>query len=112
MTKRQIGPPLALVTITLATFGLAKWHPFMPSTAAAPGVAGDGTRGRQVFVVTCSGCHGHDATGGIGPSLHGIGLTATQVEAIVASGRGVMPAGLVKGQEAADVAAYVASLAS
>ena len=53
-----------------------------------------------------------DPSGGIGPSLHGVGLTAAQVETIVASGRGVMPAGLVKGQEAADVAAYVASLAS
>ena len=112
MTKRQLGPPLALVTVTLATVGLAKWHPFTPSTAANSAVPGDATRGRQVFVVTCSGCHGQDGTGGIGPSLHGIGLTAAQVETIVASGRGVMPAGLVKGQEAADVAAYVASLAS
>ncbi len=112
MTKRQLGPPLAVVTITLATIGLAKWHPFSPSTAAISAVSGDATNGRQVFVVTCSGCHGHDATGGIGPSLHGIGLTAAQVETIVASGRGVMPAGLVKGQEAADVAAYVSSLPS
>ena len=61
--------------------------------------------------MNCSGCHGIDATGGIGPSLHGIGLTAAGVREVVTSGRGVMPAGVVKGQDAADVAAYVAGIA-
>ena len=110
MTKRQVMPPLLLVTVTLATFGLAKWHPFSPAAVPAASVAGDATRGRHVFVVNCAGCHGMDATGGIGPSLHGIGLTAADVGQIVASGRGVMPADVVTGQEAADVAAYVASI--
>ena len=110
MTKRQIGPPLLLVTVTLATFGLAKWHPLTPSAAPVTAIAGDATRGKQVFVVNCSGCHGMDADGGVGPSLHGTGLTAAGVEAIVAAGRGVMPSALVEGQDAADVAAYVASL--
>lgn len=112
MTKRQIVPPLALVAATLATVGLAKWHPFSPSTAAVTGMGAEATRGRQVFVTTCAGCHGADAAGGVGPSLHQTGLTAAEIGAIVAAGRGVMPAELVKGQEAADVATYVASLAS
>ena len=110
MTKRQAAPPLLLVTVTLATFGLAKWHPFSPAAAPAASVAGDAARGRHVFVVNCAGCHGMDATGGIGPSLHGIGLTAADIGQIVASGRGVMPADVVTGQDAADVAAYVASI--
>ena len=38
------------------------------------------------------------------------GLTADEVEAVVATGRGTMPAGLVSGQDLADVAAYVATL--
>ena len=83
-------PPLLLVTVTLATFGLAKWHPFSPSAAPAASVAGDATRGREVFVVNCSGCHGMDATGGIGPSLLGSGLSAAEVAEIVASGRGAV----------------------
>ena len=45
MTKRQVMPPLLLVTITLATFGVAKWHPFSPSAAPATSVAGDATHG-------------------------------------------------------------------
>jgi cytochrome c551 len=111
MTKRQVAPPLLLVTVTLATFGLAKWHPFTPSAAPATATAGDATRGRQVFVVNCSGCHGMDARGGIGPALVESGLSASEVEAVVAGGRGVMPSGLVEGQDAADVAAYVARIA-
>jgi mono/diheme cytochrome c family protein len=111
MTKRQVVPPLLLVTVTLVTFGLAKWHPFSPSAAPAASVVGDAAHGRKVFVVHCSGCHGMDATGGIGPSLHAVGLTAVEVEEIVASGGGVMPAGVVKGQDAADVTAYVAGIA-
>lgn len=111
MTKRQIGPPLLLVTVTLATYGLAKWHPFTPSAAPAAAPAGDATHGRRVFVVNCAGCHGMDARGGVGPSLVASGLSAGEVAAVVAGGRGVMPSGLVAGQDAADVAAYVASIA-
>ena len=111
MTKRQVAPPLLLVIVTLATFGLAKWHPFTPSAAPASATPGDATLGRQVFVVNCSGCHGMDARGGIGPALVARGLSASQVEAVVAGGRGVMPSALVEGQRAADVAAYVARIA-
>jgi cytochrome c551 len=109
-TRRTLAPVILLVTVTLATFGLATWHPFTPDTAPAADAEGDVTRGETVFAVNCSGCHGTDASGGVGPALVGTGLTAAEVVAIVAEGRGVMPAGLVEGQDAADVAAYVASL--
>jgi mono/diheme cytochrome c family protein len=110
MTRKAIVPPLLLAAVTLATFGLAKWHPFSPATSPAAEATGDATRGATVFSVNCAGCHGADATGGVGPSLVGSGLTDTEVASVVAAGRGVMPPGLVEGQEAADVAAYVASL--
>jgi cytochrome c551 len=106
------GVPFALAgAVAAATFGLAQWHPFSPSGAAAPPAAGDATRGKTIFASTCSSCHGVDASGGVGPRLAGSGLTAADVEAVVASGRGVMPAGLVEGQDAADVAAFIASIA-
>jgi len=107
--RSPLGPLALLVVVAAATFGLAKWHPFSPAAPAAA-VSGDAARGKTVFARNCAGCHGADATGGVGPSLHDAGLTASEVEAIVASGRGVMPPGLVTGQPAADVAAYVATL--
>ena len=110
---RIVAPVIALVVVTASVFGLAQWHPFSPSTTAAAGggVTGDPERGARVFATSCAGCHGADATGGVGPSLRGSGLTAAEVEAVVAAGRGTMPAGVVTGQEAADVAAHVAAIA-
>jgi mono/diheme cytochrome c family protein len=109
--RRLLAPVALIVVVTLVTFGLAKWHPFSPSApAATPAATGDPARGANVFATTCAGCHGADAQGALGPALRGSGLSADQVEGVIASGRGVMPAGLVAGQQAADVAAYVASL--
>ena len=109
--RRLVGPPTLLVLVAAGTFGIAKWHPFTPSTQAAPGTkGGDVYRGETVFQRTCAGCHGADASGDVGPRLARSGLTAPDVAAVVAAGRGVMPAGLVEGQDAVDVATYVASL--
>ena len=111
---RNPAVPFALlIVVTGATLALALWHPFSPSTSARQAgepTTGDAGRGAAVFAAGCAGCHGADAEGGIGPALRGGGLTAAEVAAVVASGRGTMPAGLVTGREATDVAAYVATL--
>jgi len=104
-------PFTLLLVVAGATFALAQWHPFSPSApavAAAP--QGDAGRGASVYAATCAGCHAADASGRVGPALRGSGLTADDVEAVVTTGRGTMPAGLVSGPELADVAAYVATL--
>ena len=108
---RTSTPFALLAAVAAATFGLAQWHPFSPSTPTTSSATGDASRGKTIFASTCSSCHGADASGGVGPALAGSGLTAAEVEAVVASGRGVMPAGLAKEQDAADVAAFVASIA-
>ena len=110
--RRRLGPPLLFVAVWVATLGLALWHPFKPTATAAPSTPGDATRGKTVFETNCAGCHGADAAGGVGPRLAGSGLTAADVEGVVASGRGIMPAGIVQGQDAADVAAFVESIAA
>jgi mono/diheme cytochrome c family protein len=47
----------------------------------------------ELFADNCSGCHGADGGGGIGPSLQGIEerLTEEQQTAVIADGRGGMP---------------------
>lgn len=97
--------------VSLAVYGLARWQPFAPGAPAAAQVAGgDATAGEAVFARSCAVCHGTSAEGGVGPALAGRGLSAEAVAGVVAAGRGIMPAGLVEGTEAADVAAYVASI--
>lgn len=77
--------------------------------------------GRQLFARNCSTCHtlaASNATGRVGPNLdqlNGGNLTAAFVLDAIKNGRargnGNMPAGLVVGQDAKDVAAYLAAVA-
>jgi mono/diheme cytochrome c family protein len=99
--------------VVVATFALAKTHVFSPSTTPTSTTVGDAARGAAIFERTCSGCHGpQGSSGGVGPMLAGAGLDAETVSARVQQGAGVMPAGLVSGQEEADVVAYVVSISS
>lgn len=64
-----------------------------------------------MFEANCVGCHGSAGEGGgVGPTLAGTGLDAAVVTAVLQQGRGIMPAGIVEGQERADVVAYVVSI--
>ena len=106
-------PILIGAVVVAGTFALAKAQVFEPSApAAAPTSGGDAGRGLLVFDNTCAGCHGPGGAGGTGPRLAGSGLDAAAVTSAVEQGRGIMPAGLVSGQEEADVVAYVVSIST
>ena len=99
--------------VALATFALAQAEIFAPSAPAGGAAAGDFYRGETIFQRECAGCHGDQGKGGgVGPALFETGLAATDVAAAVQQGRGVMPAGIVTGQEQADVVAYVVAISS
>jgi cytochrome c551 len=106
-------PILIGAAVVVATFALAKAQIFEPSVPAGTSAAGDAGRGMAIFAENCSACHGDGGTGGgVGPTLVGAGLDTATVAATVQQGRGVMPAGIVSGQEQADVVAYVVSISS
>ena len=71
--------------------------------------------GRTLFVENCGSCHTLDAagtTGQIGPDLGDIPLDEADVRRAIeigGTGSGTMPQNLVTGQDAADVAAFVAA---
>jgi mono/diheme cytochrome c family protein len=76
------------------------------------------TAGRELFAENCANCHtllASNAVGKIGPSLDVLRPPAALVENAViqgrANGRGNMPAALLTGQDAKDVAAYVEAVA-
>ena len=76
------------------------------------------TNGRAVFSTYCSTCHtlkASNAVGRVGPNLDVLhpptGLILDAIAKGRARGQGQMPAGLVDGQDAQDVAAYVAAAA-
>jgi mono/diheme cytochrome c family protein len=106
-------PVLVGAVVAIATFALAKAQVFEPSAPSGAAVAGGNVdRGRAVFESTCAGCHGPGGAGGTGPRLQASGLDAAAVTSAVQQGRGIMPAGLVSGQDEADVVAYVASIST
>lgn len=110
---RAWRPVLVGAVVVVGTFALAKVQVFEPSAPARGPVAGGNVdRGLAVFDNTCAGCHGPGGTGGTGPQLQGRGLDAAAVTAAVEQGRGIMPAGLVSGQDEADVVAYVVSISA
>lgn len=101
------------LVVALGVFALAKAQIFEPSADAGGSTAtGDAIRGAVVFEDECAGCHGMGGTGGSGPALQGTGLEASFVTERVREGGGIMPAGLVSGQDEADVVAYVVSISS
>jgi mono/diheme cytochrome c family protein len=66
------------------------------------------------FAATCGGCHtlaNAGTHGTVGPNLDGLKPNLATVEHQIANGGGVMPAGLLKGQDLKDVAEYVSSVA-
>jgi mono/diheme cytochrome c family protein len=74
--------------------------------------------GKELFIATCKSCHNLDAvqaTGVTGPDLDELGAVDRErvLNAIEngGTGQGRMPAGLLQGPDAEDVAAYVARVA-
>lgn len=114
--RRLIVVPLVvLLSVSGAAFALAKLHlakPGVPKVAAGtPVQLGDAYRGETIFQQTCAGCHGAGGSGGgIGPKLRGNPISVEAAKAQIDRGSGVMPGGLVSGQQEADVLAYLATI--
>ena len=107
----------AAAAIAVTVGGCAIKHP-----------TGDLVNGKKLFATHCASCHtlAHaSSTGTVGPNLDDAfrqdradGVKSTSIAGLVGywiefpNTQGAMPAMLVKGQDAQDVAAYVATVAS
>jgi plastocyanin len=117
---RKLRRPVGLLSgtvILLVVGGCAVKHP----TAEV-------VNGKQLFVAKCGSCHtlSHaGTTGTVGPNLDDAfrqdradGVKSTSIEGLIdywiryPNSQGLMPAKVVNGQDAQDVAAYVAKVAS
>lgn len=119
------GVVLGLITIVYVAFGIA-----IPALVLANDNNSDNdnlsgvkltsaeAHGRELFGHTCQQCHtlaASNAVGKVGPNLDTLRPPKTIVLDAVINGRargvGRMPAGLLTGKDAQDVAAYVAKIA-
>jgi mono/diheme cytochrome c family protein len=91
------------------------------SSDKAPGgvkLSASDERGREIFAERCATCHtlrAANAVGKVGPNLDQLrppkALILDAIQKGRARGQGQMPAGLVDGQDAQDVANFVANVA-
>jgi cytochrome c551 len=65
----------------------------------------------KLFNNKCSSCHGQNLEGGVGPALEKVGskLSQEDIEKIIQEGKGAMPPGLLEGEEASQVASWLAT---
>jgi len=106
-------PLVLFVAVSAAVFTLAKLHLAKPEAPAGATAVktGDAYRGETVFVSKCSSCHGLGGDGGdVGPRLADAPITLAQAKAQIDNGSGLMPGGLVSGQQEEDVLAYLATI--
>ncbi|MDN4526756.1 c-type cytochrome [Fictibacillus fluitans] len=71
----------------------------------------DSAAAEKSFKQNCASCHGNNLEGGTGPALKQIGKEHSKDEIMkqIKNGGGGMPAGLINGDEAENVAAWLAS---
>jgi mono/diheme cytochrome c family protein len=117
-TETEVSP--AASTSTPATTGSTSAST-SSSTASTGATTGTSTTAasyppaaKAKFASTCGGCHtlaDAGTHGNVGPNLDNLKPDAARVEKQITNGGAVMPAGLLKGQDVKDVAAYVAAVA-
>lgn len=76
-------------------------------------LTGDSVRGHAIFQINCSGCHGLQADGSIGPSLQSVGRRKSKLDLIdqVITGKTPpMPKFQPDPQEMADLLGYLETL--
>jgi mono/diheme cytochrome c family protein len=113
----MVGVLIALVGVLVPALVIAA----AKSSDEAPGgvkLSAADERGREIFAARCATCHtlrAANAVGKVGPNLDQLrpakALILDAIQKGRARGQGQMPAGLVDGQDAQDVANFVAKVA-
>jgi cytochrome c553 len=113
-----IGIGIAIPAVVIASRGTREGNSNQLSQVLLRDAKPDVRTGRTLFRETCAACHtlgAVNARGVTGPDLDNIGtVTPARVESAIkigGTGQGRMPAGLLQGQNAKDVAAFVSAVA-
>jgi cytochrome c1 len=113
-----IGIGVAIPAVVIASRGTREGNSSVLSQDKLRDAKPDVQEGRTLFIESCAACHNLDAAnarGVTGPDLDKIGtVTPSRVESAIkigGTGQLRMPAQLLQGQNAKDVAAFVAAVA-
>nr|WP_310418021.1 cytochrome c [Chamaesiphon sp. OTE_8_metabat_110] len=114
-SRQQIGS-IVLTCLSICFLAIVGWHslqesnPYMTSVLSK---TGDPTLGHAIFQINCSGCHGLDASGRVGPSLREISKRKSPhslIEQVTSGNTPPMPQFQPNPQEMADLLSYLETL--
>jgi mono/diheme cytochrome c family protein len=105
-----------LLCLAIGLCAIAGWQSLRdsnPYTTSVLAKTGDPTLGHAIFQINCSGCHGLDATGRVGPSLRDISKRKSPhslIEQVTSGNTPPMPQFQPSPQEMADLLSYLETL--
>jgi mono/diheme cytochrome c family protein len=76
-------------------------------------IQGDPLVGNSIFLTNCAGCHAHDASGEVGPSLHDVSRRKSSralIEQVTGGNTPPMPQFKPSANEMADLLSYLQTL--
>ena len=79
-------------------------------TGGDSGGTTEASAGEELYKKQCASCHGADLAGVSGPGLENVGshLSSDEILDIIENGQGSMPGGLLTGDDAKEVADWLA----
>ncbi len=89
------APSSSSGTPSAASAGGPDGMPFQPQSPKSKTLLDTSMPGFAIYNSTCSGCHGSNLEGSVGPELRGIGNVANEAALVtfITSGKGMMPPG-------------------
>ena len=113
LQKMALVALATLLSVLLVFLGMYQLRTSDPYVKSVLSVTGDPIQGHAIFQMNCSGCHGLEADGRVGPSLLRISDRKSKLDLIdqVTSGKTPpMPQFQPSPQEMADLLTYLESL--
>ncbi|URR35547.1 cytochrome c [Thermosynechococcus sp. HN-54] len=106
--------PVLTVLVVAGGWGVSLLLPLQdPYIQSVRAAVGDPTRGEQIFILNCAGCHGIDGKGEVGPSLVQISHRRSQaqlIQQIISGNTPPMPKFQAQPQDMADLLSYLKTL--
>jgi mono/diheme cytochrome c family protein len=69
---QQIAVSIVVIVVVAILVLSNLWRSSSPYTQEVLAIQGDATLGHAIFQMNCSGCHGLQAQGRVGPNLHSV----------------------------------------
>ncbi|NNU90216.1 cytochrome c551 [Anoxybacillus sp. CHMUD] len=104
--KKKLLSLFAGTAIVLAACGGGNTATEKPATGGEAVSAAE-----SLYKKSCASCHGQNLEGGVGPALDKVGgkYSQDEIKNIITNGRGGMPGGLLRGEDADKVAEWLAA---